>query len=42
MGSEGLEKDGRGGERKEREGHTEGKRRKRKDNHTCIWRLADQ
>jgi len=42
MRSEGKEKDGRGGERKEREGHREGKRRKRKGNHTGISRLADQ
>jgi len=42
MRSEGKEKVGRGGERKERVGHREGKRRKRKGNHTGIWRLADQ
>jgi len=42
MRSEGKEKVGRGGERKERVGHREGKRRKRKGNHTGISRLADQ
>jgi len=41
MGSEGKE-DGRGGERKEREGHREGKGRKRKGSHTGISRLTGQ
>ena len=42
MGREWKEKDGRGGERKERDEYRKGKGRKRKGNHTGISRLADK